>query len=123
MTSCLGPQAFLQRPIISIGTSSGSEPLNTVQAVAVIPGLISEDFMIWTGPALGGLGEALPSGARKAVTPIARHAAAIRLVIFACNTPYFDCTTLGVLFHNVRDVRQCPARESCCTLIDCRLCG
>src|SRR2546428_11608457 len=105
ITSCLGPQAFFHRPIISTGTASGSEPLNTVQAVAIMPGLSSEDFMIWTGPALGGLGEVLPASARTAVAAIARNAAAIRLVIFSSVTPYFNCTTLGILFHSgVRNV-------------------
>src|SRR5262245_65119313 len=81
ITSCFGPQAFLHRPMISIGTASGSLPTNTVQAVACMPGFSSEAFMIWTGPVLGGLVDELPAGAETAVAANARTAAAIRVVI------------------------------------------
>src|SRR5215468_4130970 len=92
ITSCFGPQAFLHRPMISIGTASGSLPTNTVQAVACMPGFSSEAFMIWTGPVLGGLVDELPAGAETAVAASARTAAAIRVVICRSGTPYFDCT-------------------------------
>src|SRR6185436_20471456 len=81
MTSCFGPQAFFQRPMISMGTASGSLPTNTVQAVACMPGFNSEAFMIWTGPVLGGTVDVLPANAEAAVAANARTAAAIRLVI------------------------------------------
>src|SRR2546425_2396087 len=95
MTSCLGPQAFFHRPMISIGTASGSVPVNTVQAVACMPGFNSEDFMIWTGPALGGLASELPANMDTSLAANARIAAAIRLVIFESDTPCFDCTIAG----------------------------
>src|ERR1039458_10241164 len=53
-TSWPGPHMFFQAPTISIGTASGLDPSNTVQAMACIPGLTSEAFMISTLPALGG---------------------------------------------------------------------
>src|SRR5437764_13682094 len=79
MTSCFGPQAFFHNPIISIGTGSGSVPVNTVQAVPIIPGFSSEDFIIWTGPVLGGWDVAAEAGTRVATT--ARNNTAIRLII------------------------------------------
>ena len=53
MTSCFGPHAFFHNPTISIGTASGVDPSNTVQATAFMPGLISELFIVTTGPAFG----------------------------------------------------------------------
>src|SRR5271165_1449400 len=81
MTSCLGPQEFFQRPIISIGMGSGSVPTKTVQAVPFMPGLSSEDFMIWTGPVLGGVRGESAATPETTVPANARKAAAIRLVI------------------------------------------
>src|SRR5712691_758568 len=78
MTSCLGPQAFFHRPMISMGTASGSVPWNTVQAVPIIPGLSSEDFMIRTGPDLGGL--AGESAANADMTHAAKRAANLFIV-------------------------------------------
>jgi hypothetical protein len=51
--SCFGPHIFLETPMISMGTGSGSVPEKTVHATAFIPGFTSANFMIWTGPALG----------------------------------------------------------------------
>src|SRR5580704_15820984 len=91
MTSCLGPQAFFHKPIISIGTGSGSVPAKTVQAVPVIPGFSSEDFMIWTGPVLGGVGLEFPATTGTAKAANARDIAAIRFGILISGTPKFHC--------------------------------
>src|SRR5690349_3587488 len=53
MMSCLGPQAFFQTPINSIGTGSGVTPSNVVHAVPFIPGLTSVSFRISVLPAFG----------------------------------------------------------------------
>ena len=69
MTSCLGPQAFFQRPMISTGIASGSVPENTVQADPFMPGLSSEDFMISTGPGCGREGRDAAAEDAEAVKP------------------------------------------------------
>src|SRR5712692_8292510 len=56
MMSCLGPQAFFQRPMISTGIDSGCVPSNTVQATPFMPGRNSEDLKISTFPDFGGCG-------------------------------------------------------------------
>src|SRR5688572_24966939 len=53
MISCRGPQVFFHRPMISTGTASGTEPVKTVHAVALSPGLIADVGNISTLPALG----------------------------------------------------------------------
>src|SRR5260221_14740294 len=53
MLSCRGPQTFFITPRISTGTASGSEPLKTVQAVAIMPGLTWSILRISTGPERG----------------------------------------------------------------------
>jgi len=58
ITSWRGPLPFFHTPTISIGTGSGSIPSNTVQAVPVIPGLISLSRKISTLPALGRMSSA-----------------------------------------------------------------
>src|SRR6266545_4064307 len=76
MISCLGPHIFAQTPIISIGTASGSVPVKTVQAVPFMPGFSSEDFMIWTGPALGGCRDGSPENRGNVGTAIHSSSAA-----------------------------------------------
>src|SRR6185436_4024010 len=80
MMSWLGPQMFLRRPMISIGTGSGSVPWNTVQAVAFMPGLTSLRGRISTFPALGRAGVAFSAahtGNARAASP--RRTAAVRV--------------------------------------------
>src|SRR5207245_837151 len=90
ITSCFGPQAFFQRPMISTGTASGSVPANTVQAVAIMPGLSSEDFMIWTGPDFGGVLVVSARNAEVAHPARVSQTAALRVVIFDSATACFD---------------------------------
>src|SRR6266487_900768 len=81
MMSCFGPQAFLHRPIISMGTASASVPVKTVHAVPVIPGFSSEAFMIWTGPVFGGVLVVSACNAEVAHAAKVSQTAAILLVI------------------------------------------
>src|SRR5689334_21571785 len=77
ITSWPGPHRFLRRPMISIGTGSGSVPWKTVQAVAFMPGLTSLRGRISTLPALGREGVAFSAahtGNAKADTPKRRAA-------------------------------------------------
>src|SRR5882762_8065502 len=48
-----GPHIFLEMPMISMGTGSGSVPEKTVQATAFMPGLTSASLRISTLPAVG----------------------------------------------------------------------
>src|SRR4051812_10585092 len=82
MTSWLGPQTFLRRPMISMGMGSGSLPWKTVQAVAFMPGLTSERGRISTFPAWGRAGGASPAAKRGDTrTAKPRRAAVLRMVI------------------------------------------
>src|SRR5262249_56069349 len=94
MTSCLGPQAFFHKPMISIGTASGSVPVKTVQAVPVMPGLSSAGFLVWTGPVLGGLRGGLAAKAGANVAANAKDTGAIRARLVKSGTPIINLTTL-----------------------------
>src|SRR5579872_92494 len=88
--SCLGPLAFFQRPTISTGMGSGTVPLKTVQAVAFMPGLMSDFGKISTFPARGRAGvttAASPQTGRTA-QKIAQYSAIGAAVRFIIDLPY-----------------------------------
>src|SRR5712675_2287367 len=101
MMSCLGPQAFFQRPMISTGTASASVPLKTVQAVAFIPGLISLDLRISTLPALGRCGVAGQTATEYSNTAVKRRAGAHeRLCALVCMHIPSNCKISSYLHYD-----------------------